>query len=108
MADLHEQLARVTGFDWDDGNATKNWTKHGVTQAECEQVFFNAPLVLAADPAHSSNESRSFALGQTNAGQLLLIVFTLRGSQLRVISARPMSRREREVYRDAQAAEEGA
>jgi uncharacterized protein len=105
MADLHDRLAAVTGFQWDAGNATKNWSKHAVTQAECEQVFFNAPLVLASDPGHSGAEGRFFALGQTDAGRLLLEVFTLRGTLIRVISARPMSRREREVYGDAQAEE---
>jgi uncharacterized DUF497 family protein len=105
MADLRDRLAEATGFQWDDGNATKNWAKHEVTQAECEQVFFNTPLVLATDPEHSGAEPRFFALGQTDAGRLLLEVFTLRGSLIRVISARPMSRREREVYADAQAQE---
>ena len=105
MADLHERLARATGFQWDDGNATKNWSRHEVTQAECEQVFFSAPLVLASDPDHSGAEERFFALGQTDAGRLLLVVFTLRGALVRVISARPMSRREREVYSDAQGEE---
>jgi uncharacterized DUF497 family protein len=103
MADLPARLAAATGFQWDAGNATKNWAKHEVSQAECEQVFFNAPLVLAADPAHSGAEERFFALGQTDAGRLLLEVFTLRGTFVRVISARPMSRREREVYAHAQA-----
>lgn len=107
MADLHDRLAAATGFQWDEGNATKNWSKHEVTQAECEQLFFNAPLVLAADPEHSGAEPRFFALGQTDAGRLLLEVFTLRGTLIRVISARSMSRREREVYADAQA-EEGS
>ena len=107
MADLHDRLVAATGFEWDEGNATKNWSKHEVTQAECEQVFFNAPLVLAADPGHSGAESRFFALGQTDAGRLLLEVFTMRGTLIRVISARAMSRREREVYADAQA-EEGS
>jgi uncharacterized DUF497 family protein len=102
MADLRDHLAQATGFEWDAGNATKNWTKHTVSQAECEQVFFNAPLVLATDPEHSAREARFFALGQTDGGRLLLIVFTLRGTLIRVISARPMSRREREVYLDAQ------
>ena len=106
MADLHARLAEANGFQWDAGNATKNWTKHAVSQPECEQVFFNAPLVLAADPAHSAREARYFALGQTDAGTLLLVVFTLRGTLIRVISARPMSRREREVYRDAEAEED--
>ena len=81
---------------------SKNWAKHTVSQSECEQVFFNDPLVLAADPAHSAREGRYFALGQTDEGRLLLVVFTLRGSLIRVISARPMSRREREVYADAE------
>ena len=102
MADLHARLARATGFEWDAGNATKNWSKHQVSQSECEQLFFNAPLVLAADPGHSGAEDRYFALGQTDAARLLLVVFTLRGTLVRVVSARPMSRREREVYGDAQ------
>ena len=106
MADVHERLAEATGFQWDSGNATKNSTKHAVSQPECEQVFFNVPLVVAADPEHSVREARYFALGQTDAGTLLLVVFTLRGALIRVISARPMSRREREVYRDAEAQED--
>lgn len=103
MVDLRTRLAEATGFAWDTGNATKNWTKHVVSQTECEQLFFNTPLVLAADPAHSAREARYYALGQTDARRLLLIVFTFRGTLVRVISARPMSRREREVYADAQA-----
>jgi uncharacterized DUF497 family protein len=106
MADLHARLARATGFEWDVGNATKSWAKHTVSQAECEQAFFNSPLVLAADPAHSSREPRFFALGRTDEGRLLLLVFTLRDTLIRVISARPMSRREREVYADAEVQED--
>jgi uncharacterized DUF497 family protein len=106
MADLQARLAQATGFEWDSGNATKSWIRHEVSQSECEQPFFNEPLVLAADPAHSAQEDRYFALGQTNGGRLLMVVFTLRGSLVRVISARPMSRGEREVYRRAQAQED--
>ena len=105
MADRNPRLAAATGFQWDDGNITKNWAKHEVRQAECEQLFFNVPLVLAAYPQHSSDEARYFALGQTDAARFLLVVFTLRGPLVRVISARSMSRREREVYADAQAEE---
>lgn len=106
MADAYELLAQATGFQWDAGNATKSWTKHGVSQAECEQLFFRRPLLIVADDQHSHVETRYVALGQTLGGRLLLVVFTLRGSLVRVISARPMSRREREVYRDAEAEEE--
>ena len=51
-----------------------------------------------ADPKHSPDESRSYALGQTNAGRPLFVVFTVRGTLIRVISARVMHRNERAVY----------
>jgi len=96
--DVYEQLAQATGFDWDAGNVEKNWRKHQVSAAECEQVFFNQPLIAAPDVAHSEQESRFFLLGQTDAARLLFVVFTLRGTLIRVISARDMSRKERKVY----------
>jgi uncharacterized protein len=107
MTDPYAFLAAATGFEWDEGNATKNWSKLAVTQAECEQVFFSRPLLVLADSPHSAREPRYLALGQTWTDRPLLVVFTLRGSLIRVISARPMSRREREVYRDAKTEEEG-
>lgn len=107
MGELHDRVAKATAFDWDEGDATKNWTRHAVTQVECEQPFFNDPLLLVGNDAHSGREPRSFALGHTDDGRLLLIVFTIRGSSIRVISARPISRREREVFRNGQTPEEG-
>jgi uncharacterized protein len=98
MAELPKDLADCIGFDWDAGNATKNWELHQVSQAECEQPFFNRPILVAFDDSHSAKERRYAALGQTNAGRLLSIVFTIRGQLLRVISARTMSRRERKLY----------
>ena len=103
MIDPYVLLAQATGFDWDDGNDTKSWKKHTVTMAECEELFFAEPLVVRADIAHSEREARYAALGQTAAGRRLLLIFTLRESSIRVISARSMSRREREVYRRAEA-----
>lgn len=90
----------IVGFDWDDGNARKNEDKHDVSQTEAEQVFFNAPLIVAVDTRHSTMELRWHALGRTDSDRLLHITFTLRFQQtkIRVISARPMSRRERERY----------
>jgi uncharacterized DUF497 family protein/predicted DNA binding CopG/RHH family protein len=85
---------------------SRSFLKHAVSQAECEQLFFCRPLLIVADEQHSLVESRYLRLGQTLRGRLLLVVFTRRGSLARVISARPMSRREREVYRDAEAEEE--
>lgn len=95
-------LTLVTGFDWDDGNARKN-EKHGVSTAEAEQVFFNSPLLLLDDVAHSQAEARFHALGRTDQGRLLHLTFTLRrsGQSIRVISARDMHKKERAVYEQA-------
>ena len=95
-------LALITGFDWDDGNARKN-EKYGVSVSEAEQVFFNQPLLLLDDVKHSQDEPRFHALGQTHDGRLLHLTFTLRGERkrIRVISARDMHRKERAIYKQA-------
>lgn len=92
-------LSKIIGFDWDDGNARKN-EKHGVSTAESEQVFFNAPLSMLVDAKHSGLEPRFYALGKTDESRFLHITFTLRaaGAKIRVISARDMSRQERRIY----------
>jgi uncharacterized DUF497 family protein len=93
-----DQPAECVGFDWDEGNLLKNWEKHGVSAFECEQVFFNRPLIAAPDEAHSFAEPRFYALGQTDASRLLFIAFTIRGRLIRVILARDMNRRERKIF----------
>lgn len=95
---LLDDLAKCTGFDWDEGNLTKNRARHRVAGAECEQVFFDRPLAAAADAGHSEEEPRFYALGQTDAARRLFIVFTVRRGLIRVISARDMNRRERTEY----------
>lgn len=72
-------LSQISGFNWDDGNDRKN-EKHGVSTAEAEQVFFNAPLLLLEDFVHSQKEPRLHALGKTDEGRALHITFTLRRS----------------------------
>ena len=91
----------VEGFEWDAGNVIKSRTKHGVTPAEAEQVFFNEPLLLLPDEKHSGGEIRLFALGHTNDGRQLFVAFTVRGRRIRVISCRTMSRKERAIYEEA-------
>jgi len=87
------------GFDWSGGNVEKNWERHRVTPLEAEQVFFNSPLLTGSDSRHSEQEQRHYALGQTDAGRELFVVFTMRDRRLRIVSARDMSRKERKVYR---------
>lgn len=97
--DALDLLAECTGFEWDDGNKDKNWISHQVASSECEEIFFNQPLVVADNTLHSKDENRYYALGQTNTGRLLFISFTIRKKLIRIISARDMSRKERKVYR---------
>jgi len=93
-------LTQVEGFDWDAGNSRKSADKHGVTQAEAEQVFFCEKLLVLADDRHSMGELRYHALGCTDDGRHLHITFTLRdeGRLIRVVSARDMHRKERYRY----------
>lgn len=91
-------FSRFTEFDWDVGDDTKNWKKHKVAKGECEEVFFNQPLVVLFDAVHSDVEDRYYALGKTDMRRYLFAVFTPRGNRIRVISARDMTPRERRIY----------
>ena len=88
------------GFEWDEGNSDKNWVLHQVSKAECEEVFFNVPLLVADDTKHSKTEKRYYVLGQTDRGRLLFIAFTIRQNLIRVISARDMNQRETKRYEE--------
>lgn len=96
-----KEIKRPESFDWDQGNADKNWDKHNVNRTECEEAFFNAPLFIEEDPKHSVAEKRYFAMGQTFGNRRIAVVFTLRGGKIRPISARDMSRKERDIYEKA-------
>jgi uncharacterized DUF497 family protein len=95
---MTNDLEQFTGFQWDEGNIDKNLLKHQVQNWECEQIFFNEPLIILDDPKHSLPEKRWAAFGQTDAGRLLTIIFTKREKLLRVISARDMNRKEKKFY----------
>jgi uncharacterized protein len=91
-------IENCEGFEWDAGNSNKNWHLHGVTDGECEDVFFNLPLIVADDKTHSVEEKRFFALGRTDANRRLFIAFTVRNKLIRVISARDMTKNENRNY----------
>ena len=95
---MNEILYKCIGFQWDKGNSEKNCEKHKVTQNECEQVFFNIPLIITDDFEHSVKEKRWYLLSQTDSDRFLFIVFTIRKNLIRVISARDMNKKEKDVY----------
>jgi uncharacterized protein len=96
---LSEILSKCTGFEWDKHNSEKVKTRHGVAPVECEQVFFNLPVIAGDDEKHSETENRFYVLGQTDSARLLFLVFTVRNDTARVISTRDMNKKERGVYK---------
>ena len=97
---MNELMKNCEGFLWDEGNYNKNWIKHKVTRSECEEIFFNLPLVISDDVKHSSTEKRFYALGKSKSERFLFISFTIRKNLIRVISARDMNRKERKIYEE--------
>lgn len=87
-------------FEWDAGNREKNLLKHRVTNSECEEAFFDPHkriLREALHPGAKGRERRYVMIGRTKTERALLVVFTLRGDRVRVISARDLSRKERRI-----------
>jgi hypothetical protein len=95
---MYNDVYNTTGFEWDEHNIDKNWYRHQVTDRECEEIFFNAPLVLTPDVQHSQQEQRYYALGRTDADHWLFVAFTIRNTLIRVISALEMTPKESQKY----------
>ena len=97
---------RVAGFDWDEGNRSK-CQKHGVSPAAIEELF-RQPIAVLPDPVHSKSEERFEAIGKTDRGRGIFVVFTFRmrrGKRLiRPISARYMHKKEMDHYEKETAA----
>jgi len=95
-----KSFPRPNSFDWDEGNINKNWDKHRVYHLECEEIFFNEPIVIKVEKRGVSQEERLSALGVTNEGRFLFVVFTMRRGRIRVVSARDMNKKERKIYHE--------
>ena len=95
-----QPFEEAIGFDWDSGNLLKVWETHQVLPSECEQLFANGPF--GSKPGKDSpDEKRYLAFGKTNQERLLAVVYAMRNRKIRIISARPMSRKERNEYAEA-------
>jgi hypothetical protein len=75
--------------------------KHGVSFEEATTVFGDPLSLTIPDPAHSQIEDRFIILGRSHRHRLLVVVHTERGDNIRIISARPASRRERKHYEES-------
>ncbi len=85
-------------FDWDEWNNNKNEEKHGVSRFEAESVFFDVKIVIFEDLKHSQVEKRYIAYGISHENRILMVGFTIRRINIRIITARPASKKERSIY----------
>ena len=85
-------------FEWDADKAGSNLAKHGVSFEEAATVFGDPLSITIPDPAHSQTEMRFIILGRSHLERLLVVIHTERGDNIRIISARHASRRERNDY----------
>jgi uncharacterized DUF497 family protein len=87
-------------FEWNNEKAESNLAKHGVLFEEAKTVFDDPLYVDFYDPDHSEDEERYLIVGQSNRGRLLIVSYTERGDAIRLISAREVTRTEREAYEE--------
>lgn len=87
-------------FEEDPLKALANAKKHGVTFQEAASAFGDAMSFTFPDPDHSLEEERWLMFGMSHLGRVLAIIYTQRGTRYRIISARPVTRRERKIYEE--------
>ena len=85
-------------FEWDANKARSNLAKHGISFEEAATAFADPLSLTIADPAHSQTEERFILLGSSQRQELLVVIHTERGDNIRIISARRAGRNERSMY----------
>jgi len=89
-------------FVWDRDKAAANLRKHGVDFEEAATAFGDQLSLTIRDPDHSVGEERWLLVGETSAGRLVVVAYTERGDEIRLITARSTTRRERQTYEEEQ------
>ena len=87
-------------FEWDHRKAAVNFSKHGLAFEEAATVFADALSLTIADLEHSRSEHRFVIVGRSHRQRMLVVVHTERGDNIRIISARLASRKERRTYEE--------
>ena len=89
-----------SAFQWDETKELANLRKHGVSFDEAASVFENPLAAIFSDPDHSQDELREILVGHSQRGRVLVISYTERGEEIRIVSARVASASERREYED--------
>ncbi len=87
-------------FEWDNNKAESNFLRHSITFEEAVTVFADPYLLLTEDSKHSEQEEREWAMGEAENGSTIVVIFTMRGEQIRIISARKATKIERKKYEE--------
>ena len=87
-------------YHWDAKKAASNLARHGVSFQEAITVFDDPLFVIFADPDHSLREKRFIMMGESNRQRLLVVAYTERLNEIRLISARKARPQEREAYEE--------
>ncbi len=88
-------------FDWDQWNIQKNESKHGISTLEAESLFYDENLILFPDIRHSTpKETRYIAYATSYTQRVLMCAFTIRKKNIRIISVRAASKKERNIYEE--------
>ena len=82
---------------FDPNKAAANYRKHGIRFSDAEPVLFD-PLALTQEDKDAEGEQRFVSIGVDAIGRVLVVVFTYHGEEIRLISARPATGKEREYY----------
>jgi uncharacterized protein len=85
-------------FEWHEGKAANNLKKHGISFEEAKTVFNDPLSITIADAQHSDNEDRYIDIGLSSQGELLVVVYTERQANIRIISCRKATNAERKIY----------
>jgi uncharacterized protein len=85
-------------IEWDDLKAAENYRKHGVRFEEGATVFHDPLSITIDDPDHSTEEQRYIDIGTSEDGRVLVVSYTERGTNIRIISCREATRKERRQY----------
>jgi len=85
-------------YEWHEDKAKSNLKKHDVSFEEAVSCFYDPKQIAFEDPDHSEDEFREILIGHSKSGRLLLVIYTLRETSIRIISVRSATKREGQIY----------
>lgn len=86
-------------FEWDNNKKQENLKKHSISFELASEVFFDSRAIMGIDDRIDYDEVREFIIGQVS-DVILYVVYTIRGKNIRIISARKANKQERGAYND--------